>query len=110
MSETITRRNLPHWYVPGAMQFVTFRLAGTLPRHVIDDLKNRKEQWLKQSPPAGVSKGRHRERIHKQLFAIYDKFLDHHFEDINWLADPRVAALMRSRLYYLDGEKYGLLS
>lgn len=23
--ETITRRNLPHWYMPGAAHFVTYR-------------------------------------------------------------------------------------
>lgn len=29
--EVMSRRNLPHWYVPGAAHFVTYRLAGTIP-------------------------------------------------------------------------------
>ncbi len=32
MVEILTRRNLPHWYRPGASFFVTYRLAGTLPQ------------------------------------------------------------------------------
>jgi hypothetical protein len=46
--ETITRRRLPHWYVPGAPHFVTFRLAGTLPRTVLDKLKRQKDEMLQR--------------------------------------------------------------
>ena len=35
-SESITRRHLPHWFVPGAYFFVTYRLDGTIPRAVLD--------------------------------------------------------------------------
>ncbi len=42
--EVVTRRNLPHWYVPGAAHSVRFRLAGSLPRDVIERLRQRKEQ------------------------------------------------------------------
>jgi 2'-5' RNA ligase len=36
--EVVTRRNLPHWYVPNAFHFITFRLAGTIPREKLEEL------------------------------------------------------------------------
>src|SRR5947209_3381949 len=56
--EVITRRNLPHWYVPGAAHFVTFRLAGTLPRDVVERLQQRKEQLLKAKRPMAIARCR----------------------------------------------------
>lgn len=106
--EIFTWRNLPHWYMPGATHFVTFRLAGTLPQQVLDDLQARKERLLRVKAP-GQSAASHRELVHKQLFAAYDEYLDHH-RDIHWLDDPRVAAIVRRSLYFLDGKKYGLCS
>jgi hypothetical protein len=50
--ETFTRRNLPHWYMPSASHFVTFRLAGTLPEHVLADLRARKERLLLPDAPS----------------------------------------------------------
>ncbi len=106
--ERITRRNLPHWYVPGAMHFVTFRLAGTLPRQVIDDLKQRRRELL-LGRADGISALEHRRRVHKQLFAAYDRYLDLNRE-IAWLADPRIASVMRASLYHLHGKHYALLA
>lgn len=107
--EIITRRYLPHWYVPGAAHFVTYRLFGTLPREVLDELSAKREALLKQRPPAGWTVSQHRARVHKQLFAAYDTCLDRGTE-INYLADPRVAAVVRSNLYHHHGSKYHLLA
>jgi putative transposase len=107
--EIITRRHLPHWYVPGAAHFVTLRLAGALPREIIERLQARKELLLRGKRDAGISEPEHRYRVHKQLFAAYDQYLDQH-RDICWLSDPRVAAIVRSSLYHLHGEKYVLLA
>jgi hypothetical protein len=49
-SEVITRRNLPHWYVPTAFHFVTYRLAGTIPRHVLQTLRANRDLLLEQKP------------------------------------------------------------
>jgi putative transposase len=108
-SEKITRRHLPHWFVPEAFHFVTYRLAGTIPRPVLDDLKVRKEAALNQKAPAGLAPATFRERIHKQFFAEYDRYLDQSRE-IQWLAEPAVAALIRENLYHHRGTKYHLLS
>jgi putative DNA methylase len=107
--EIITRRYLPHWYVPGAAVFVTYRLYGTLPREVLDELRRQRESLLSQKPPAGITAAQQGARIHKQLFASYDARLDRGGE-ISHLADPRVAAVVRSNLYHHHGSKYHLLA
>lgn len=105
--EIITRRNLPHWYVPNAMHFITFRLAGTIPREVSERFEARKAELLARKSCDDLP-ARHRERVHKQLFAEYDRYLDANRE-IHWLDDPRIAALVRRSLYFLHGKKYGLV-
>ena len=107
-TEQFTRRNLPHWYVPSAMHFVTFRLAGTIPPHVLVVLVAEKERLLGRKT-VGETKAMHREMVHKLLFAKYDEYLDRH-RDIHWLDDPRVAALVRRSLYFWNRKKYGLLA
>jgi putative DNA methylase len=107
--EIITRRMLPHWYVPGAMHFVTYRLAGTIPVEVLRRLRAVKEEKLKRKPPSGQSLTQHRERVHKQFFAEYDKYLDQNCT-INWLARPEIAALVRRSLYHHRGKMHHLLA
>ena len=106
--ETVTRRNLPHWYVPGAAQFVTYRLHGSLPQSALRELGVRKEELLKSRLPVGVSSAQQRERVHKQLFALYDGWLDRGKDGC--LSEPRVAAIIRSNLYHHNGAKYHLIA
>jgi putative transposase len=42
------RRNLPHLQPAGATFFVTFRLAGSLPKSVVEQWQNERE-WLEPS-------------------------------------------------------------
>jgi putative DNA methylase len=107
--EVITRRHLPHWYVPGAAHFVTYRLAGTIPAEVLRQLRAWHEERRRQPAPPGTTPARWRELAHKQFFARYDRYPDEH-RDIDWLARPAVAALVRGNLYHHDGKKYHLLA
>jgi putative DNA methylase len=106
--EIITRRNLPHWYVPGAMHFVTYRLVGTIPVEILHNLREKRDALLKRRPP-GLTPAQGQERAHKQFFAGYDHYLDQQ-RAITWLAQPRVAAMTRSNLYHHEGSKYHLLA
>ena len=40
-------RNLPHWHQDGATNFVTFRLADSIPRTVLEQWNHERTQWLK---------------------------------------------------------------
>ncbi len=103
--EHLHRRSLPHWYVPGAAHFVTYRLAGTLPVSVVQELKEKKARMLDAKPKKSLHE--HRRHVHKVLFAAYDKYLDS-VSDIDWLRDARVATVLRQNLYHHDGSKYHL--
>lgn len=109
MPEILTRGNLPHWYVPGAAHFVTYRLAGTIPRHVLDSLAARKNELLARPLSENMTPSERCRLVHKQLFAEYDAHLDAN-RSIDWLARPAVAALIRRNLYHHDGAKYHLLA
>jgi putative DNA methylase len=50
-----------------------------------------------------------RERLHKQFFAEYDRYLDTN-RTRKWLADSRVAAVVEENLEHHDGVKYQLLA
>ncbi len=106
--EVITRRDLPHWYVPGAVHFITYRLADTIPAEVLHRLRCERDARL-HATPEGLSLAENRERAHKRYFAAYDRYLDHTCR-LDWLAQPRVAALIRGNLHHHNGSKYHLLA
>lgn len=50
-----TKRNLPHVDMPGALTFVTFRLADSMPRQVVQQWHDEVEKWLKENGLTGRS-------------------------------------------------------
>ncbi len=107
--EIITRRNLPHWYMPGAAHFVTYRLAGTIPVAVLRQLRSKRDAALRSKPDNAKHRKGQRKQAHKQFFADYDRYLDQNRER-DWLANPKVAAKIRENLYHHHGSKYYLLA
>ncbi len=107
--EIVTRGTLPHWYVPGAAHFVTYRLAGSLPPTVLAALRAERQRRLSERPPEGQSFYQFKLRVHKQMFLAYDHHLDH-VDKLDWLTRPEVAAIIRENLYHHDGHKYHLLA
>jgi len=73
--ERFTRGRLPHWFVPDAFTFVTYRLAATIPLSVINELERKRER-LFAAPPRDGDLAAHRHRINKIVFADYDASLD----------------------------------
>lgn len=107
--ETITRRNLPHWYVPGTAHFVTYRLADTIPPSRLKEWRDRRERLKLCGPQTGPAAQQLRHKLHKQFFAAYDDYLDTQSAR-RWLADPRIATVIRDNLYHHNGVKYELLA
>jgi len=44
-----TERNLPHFHSPGATLFVTFRLAGTIPKPTLRHYYAQKRWWEEET-------------------------------------------------------------
>ena len=104
------RRHLPHIQPPGATLFVTFRLAGSLPQSVL-------EQLLAESYAAArrlnkIAEPQERAKLaaiaQKQQFARWDKALDANPAGPHWLRRPEIARIVADSLHYLDGERYDL--
>jgi REP element-mobilizing transposase RayT len=110
MSEDqMTRGNLPHWYRPGYAHFITYRLIDTIPSQQLRKWREVREQQVRRRPPSGVSVLEHHMRAHKQFFAEYDRYLGESTSR-RWLADERVAAVIRENLSHHHGTKYELLA
>jgi REP element-mobilizing transposase RayT len=81
-----SRGYLPHFDSPETIQFITFRLADSLPHHVAQALKATNEYAL-----------------------ALDRELDGNLGEC-WLAQPKIAALVQEALLHFDGERYRLLA
>lgn len=100
------RRNLPHIQPPGATFFVTFHLAGSLPRTVLQQWTREKHQIEKEKRrlvklPSGVTsaecvtldkKREDREsEWQRQWFRKFETTLDRAQSGPVWLKDERIA-------------------
>jgi putative transposase len=108
MSETVTRRNLPHWYMPGAAHFITYRLAGTIPVALLQEWREERKLGPQRSQEALPSIDERLKR-HKQFFAKYDQYLDAN-QTVSWLRQPEIAELVKENLYHHHGTQYELLA
>ena len=86
--KTFYRRDLPHFHPNDAPYFITFRLADSLPRAVIEE---RKRNATKH--PDGMS------------FSEMDGYLDAGHGPL-WLGEPEIADIVKEALHYRDGKEY----
>jgi putative transposase len=104
------RRNLPHIQPPGATIFITFRLAGSLPREKMQELideANRIECQLEQIQDK-KARAKNADRENRRLFGMWDALLDAGSTGPQWLANAQVAGQVSESLKYRDGEVYDL--
>jgi REP element-mobilizing transposase RayT len=100
MVETIrfTRGNLPHWMVADRPYFVTFRLAGTLPRDVVGELKQEREALL-SIPNVDEEKWT---ELKRRQFARVDAILDAVSPRRAWLSKYEIAELVFENFAWLE--------
>lgn len=104
-------RRLPHWHPSNATFFVTFRLAGSLPYQVIEQLRREQEAEEQRLARRYQAKAlnEQRYRLSKRMFARYDDYLDCG-EGPRWLADPRVAEMVKREIHNLHPQTYHLVA
>jgi hypothetical protein len=81
-----SRGYLPHFDSPETVQFVTFRLADSLPQSVAKGLSPREDAALQ---------------------------IDHELDQglgACWLKQPEIAAIVQDALLHFDGDRYRLLA
>jgi REP element-mobilizing transposase RayT len=89
-----TRGRLPHWEGDRAIYFVTFRLADSLPR--ASRLEAELQRSRTQKPMASRS---------RRLEALLDNGAG-----ACYLANPKIAVVVRSALMCFDGDRYRLFA
>ncbi|MBI5824503.1 MAG: hypothetical protein HZB18_10785 [Chloroflexi bacterium] len=104
------QRNLPHYHLPNAAYFITFRLAGSLP---VEAWKRLKEEYelekrLLSSKFKGHELQEERYKTQKRHFARFDALLDHPKDSPRWLAEPRFAEIITRELHALHPTHYRL--
>jgi putative transposase len=108
------RRNLPHFQPTGGTFFVTFRLAGSIPRAVMDRWRvehaaslRRLEKRAEEEDKTQAGGVRYIEE-ERRRFALIEKYLDKAETGPLWLKDKRVADMVADSLRYRDGKVYRL--
>jgi len=102
------RGKLPHLKKEGAVYFVTFRLADSLPAHEVARLKHERQAILEQARAAISPLTWHEE---EQLLAWYcdkvEALLDAG-HGACWLSKPEIAELVAGALQHFAGQRYEL--
>lgn len=102
------KRNLPHIQPPGATFFITFRLAGSLPKSVVKQW-NREQAWLSHLAETNFT---HYQKVRidyeRKWFAKFESLLDESTTGPVWLRQDRIASLIAESLHHRDGKVYRL--
>ncbi len=106
------QRHLPHVQPPGATLFITFRLAGSIPAEVLQQLTRKaksRDARLSQIPdPEKRTIEAYRE--HRRMFGLWDQALDAAQSGPFWLRDSQIAELVAESLHHCDGKTYDLIA
>jgi len=105
-------RNLPHIHPLGAIFFITFRLAGSLPVEVIEHLRKefKEEEQRLSDRLIGIERQIERSKIPRKLFGRYDEWLDKMAHGPTWLRQAEIAQMVMDEIRHLDDSHYDLLA
>lgn len=108
--KTYYRRHLPHYNQEYAQYHVVFRLAGSLPTEVIEQLRIQREEEEHRIENMG-SEGHRIERWYtnrKTYFEKFDALLDGSSKGPCWLHQGSIAAIVHEAILYRNGKEYDL--
>jgi len=92
------RRNLPHWLVAERAYFVTLRLHGTLPRHVVEEMRRERERAESEGDDP-----EHLDDVRRRQFARIEAILDGLQFAGQGLCQEEVGTMLLSNLDWLRG-------
>lgn len=106
------RRNLPHIQPPGAAFLVNFRLTGSLPIEVVEQLRAEAENLEKRllaikDPKEKVSLC---DKEQRKLFGKWDDALHKSQTGPFWLKDDQIAQIVADSMLYHDGTWFDVLA
>lgn len=104
------RRHLPHYHLPDATYFITFRLAGSLPLDALARLREEYETQCRrlECTLQGAELRAARYQAQKQHFARMDALLDQALHGPHYLTQPHCARIVMDCIHELEPEHYHL--
>ena len=110
--KTYYRRHLPHYQPEYATFHTVFRLAGSLPANVIEELRQEQKQ-LKCI--ANEARDIHIQRkqsaqLRQLYFERFNSLLDQASSGPTWLKEPEVAMIVKEAIDYRDGNIFNVLA
>jgi len=106
------RRNLPHYFIPDACYFITFRLANSLPVKQYQLLKDDYYQLKKKIISQSLSKVEKDKKITnewKKYFERIDDLLHKYSDSPKFLQQDEIALIIANSMKYYDGKDYDLI-
>lgn len=98
---------LPHWNQYGKIQYVTFRLADSLPQSKIAELKELKNTFIANHPKPWDKQDKY--AYWKLIGPVESKLLDAGY-GLCILKIPEIRGIVSDTLKYNDGNKYRLIA
>ena len=99
---------LPHWEQQGGVNFVTYRLADSLPAAAVAELKAEREALERKLGFSGIEAGNELARFNSLRSKRIETLLDNgHGECL--LANNSAAQIVRDNLLHFSGRRYELL-
>jgi len=100
----------PHWELDAGLYFVTFRLADSLPRSVLQLFRSERESILATAPQLGREPSADEKQRLAKLFSVrIERYLDSGAGSCV-LGGPQVARLVADALLHFDAQRYRLLA
>ena len=98
----VTANRLPHWQQHGAVNFLTFRLADAIPKHLLDQWSAERDAWLvyHQTPWSVEVEAEY----HRRFSGAMERWLDAGHGSCA-LRDPGCRAVVEDALRHFDGER-----
>ena len=104
------RGHIPHWEKEGATYFVTFRLAGSLPRSIFDKIESEKRSIIQTAMQLRRKLSLDETRKLQRLSAIV---IEHSLDQgagTCLLRNPVIAEQVRATLLHFDNDRYRLFA
>ena len=98
---------LPHWHQQGKTQFVTFRLADSLPQNKLKDLLKIRADFESRYPKPWTDKVK--QLYHRFVGPVSERLLDNGYGSCI-LKYPELRKYLTESFFYADGKRYDLLA
>jgi len=110
--KTYYRRHLPHYQPEQATFHLVFRLAGSLPLQVIEELRIEQQRFERhtRSLKGKAERQKQLDQFRSEYFERFDALLDGSKTGPKWLADPAVASIVKEAIHHRDGRVFDLLA